>query len=151
MVIDKLTRIKEYIPSLPCLEKALACLEQARNADPGRYEFPGGFILIQTGTTSPVESGDFEAHRKYLDVQILLEGAETIAWADIDELAISVPYSEQIDRSSHSGSGCVIPVKAGMFYICYPHDAHKCCCHTNVPTTFRKAVVKLRLETESCT
>jgi len=145
MVIDKLTHIKDYIAVLPHFEEALACLDQVKSADPGRYDFSGGFILIQEGTTSSVEFGDFEAHRKYLDVQILLEGAEAIVWADIDDLTVSVPYSEQSDRSSHSGSGCTIHIQPGMFYICTPHDAHKACCHTETPAYFRKAVVKLHI------
>jgi len=146
MVIDKLTRIENYACLLPYLKEALVCLEQNKDAVPGRYEFPGGFILIQEGTTVPLDSGDFEAHRKFLDVQLLLEGAETIAWADIDDLAVSIPYDEQVDRSNHSGSGCPIPIQPGMFYICAPHDAHKACCHVDTPTHFRKAVAKLRLE-----
>lgn len=146
MVIDQLSRIEEYTFLLPHLKEVLACLDQNKDAAPGRYEFSGGFILIQEGTTSPLDAIDFEAHRKFLDVQILLEGAETIAWADIDDLAISTPYNEQVDRSNHSGIGCPIPIRPGMFYVCAPHDAHKACCHKEVPTCFRKAVVKLRLE-----
>lgn len=146
MVIDKLNRILTYADRLPNLAKAMNCLEENKDADPGRYDFEGGFILIQEGTTTPIESGDFEAHRKFLDVQILLEGAEVIAWADIDELAVTVPYNEQADRSNHSGSGSLITVRPGMFYICAPSDAHKACGHTVAPTHFRKAVVKLRIE-----
>lgn len=143
MVIDKLTHIKDYIAVLPHFEEALACLDQVKSADSGRYDFSGGFILIQEGTTSSVESGDFEAHRKYLDVQILLEGAETIVWADIADLTVSVPYNEQTDRGGYCGNGCTIEIRPGMFYVCDPHDAHKCCHHTDTPTPFRKAVIKL--------
>lgn len=146
MVIDKLSRIHAYARALPHLVQALACLEKVRDADPGRYDFDGGFLLIQEGTTMPIQAGDFEAHRKYLDVQILLEGAETIAWADIGDLTVSVPYNEQADRSNHSGSGCTIPIKPDMFYICAPHDAHKACGHVETPAHFRKVVMKLRLE-----
>ena len=80
MILDKLTRIDQYRPLLPHLSAAMARLEEIKDAAPGRYEYEHGFILIQEGTTSPIEAGDFEAHRKFLDVQILLSGAETIAW-----------------------------------------------------------------------
>lgn len=144
MVIDKLSRLNTY--QLPHLEAALACLEQVKANAPGRYEFDGGFILIQEGTTSPLAAADFEAHRKYLDVQIVLDGEEQIALADPDDLAVTVPYSEAADRSSHFGSGCTIQVKKGTFYVCYPTDAHKCCGHVHTPTSYRKAVVKLSME-----
>lgn len=143
MVIDKLNHIREY--TLPHLDAALACLEQVRSADPGRYEFEGGFILIQKGTTTPLAPADFEAHRKYLDVQVVLDGEERIAWADLDDLTVTVPYSDQVDRSNHSGTGCTLQIKKDMFYICYPHDAHKCCGHVHAPTAYLKAVVKLCL------
>lgn len=145
MVIDKLNRIHTYHCALPHLAQALACLETVRDAAPGRYAFDGGFLLIQEGTTTPIQDGDFEAHRTYLDVQILLEGEETIAWADIDDLTLSLPYNPQTDRSGHSGKGCTISIQPGMFYICAPHDAHKACGHLEAPSRFRKAVIKLRL------
>ena len=144
MVIDKLSRLNTY--QLPHLEAALACLDQVKANIPGRYEFDGGFILIQEGSTTLLAPADFEAHRKYLDVQIVLDGEERIAWADLDDLTVTVPYSETADRSNHSGSGCTIQVKKDMFYVCYPTDAHKCCGHTHTPTSYRKAVVKLSME-----
>lgn len=143
MLIDKMTRIDAYTAMIPHLKAGLVCWDAHKDDIPGRYEFSGGFMLIQEGTTSPVTIGDFEAHRKYLDVQILIEGAETIVWADIADLTISIPYDDRVDRGNYCGNGCTIEIKPGMFYVCDPHDAHKCCCHTDTPTPFRKAVIKL--------
>jgi YhcH/YjgK/YiaL family protein len=98
------------------------------------------------GTTNPIAAGDFEAHRKYLDVQILLDGAETIALADLDELSCSEEYDSAKDRGMFAGEGVTIGIRPGMFYVCFPHDAHKACGHLDTPTSFRKAVIKLRLE-----
>lgn len=144
MIIDKLSRLENY--DLPNLKAALACLEQVRDAAPGRYDFEGGFILLQSGTTTPLANGDFEAHRKYLDVQVMLEGEERFAWAALEDLTVTDPYNEQADRSNHAGEGCIVQIKTGMFYVLYPTDAHKCCGHVHTPTSFRKAVVKLPLE-----
>lgn len=147
MILDQMCHIQDYAAGLPHLAEALACLEQNRTSAPGRYSFPGGFLLIQEGVTAPLDAGAFEAHRSHLDVQILLEGAETMAWAEIDELTVAEPYDEQADKSLHTGDGCPIPIRPGMFYVCAPHDAHKACCHTAAPTRFRKAVLKLLLDT----
>ena len=146
MIIDKLNRIDRYHALLPHLDEAMARLEEIRDAAPGRYEYDGGFILIQEGTTNPIDAGDFEAHRKYLDVQILLEGAETIAWADLDALRCSEEYDAEKDRGMYAGEGVTVDITPGMFYVCFPQDAHKACGHLEAPTAFRKAVVKLRLE-----
>ena len=146
MILDKLSRIDMYRPLLPHLDEALTCLERIRDAAPGRYEYSGGFILIQEGTTKPLSAGDFEAHRKYLDVQVLLSGVETVAWADLDELACNEVYDEGKDRGMYAGEGCPVKIWPGMFYACFPKDAHKACGHLDAPTSFRKAVIKLRLE-----
>lgn len=146
MVIDKLTNIGKYRPMLPHLDAALVCLKNVQGKEPGRYDFDGGFILIQAGTTNPIDAGAFEVHRKYLDVQILLSGAETIMWADLADLNVTTfPYDETLDRSNHAGTGCRMEIQPGMFYLCAPHDAHKACGHVSTPTAFRKAVVKLRI------
>ncbi len=146
MILDKLSRIELYRALLPHLDAALSKLEEIRDSAPGRYDYDGGFILIQEGTTKPLAAGDFEAHRKYLDVQVLLSGAETIAWADLDTLSCTEAYDAQKDRGMYAGTGASIAIAPGMFYVCFPADAHKACGHLEAPTAFRKAVVKLRLE-----
>ena len=144
MILDTFSHVGEY--ALPHLPEALSCFENVKDAAPGRYEYDGGFILIQEGMTSPVENGDFEAHRKFLDVQVLLDGAETIAWADLAQLRCTEEYDAGKDRGMYAGEGTTLAIKPGMFYVCFPHDAHKACGHVSESTPFRKAVVKLRIE-----
>ena len=144
MILDSFSHVEEY--ALPHLPEALACFEQVKDLAPGRYEYDGGFILIQEGTPSPITAGDFEAHRKFLDVQVLLAGAETIAWADLAELRCSEEYDAGKDRGMYAGEGTILSVKPGMCYVCFPHDGHKACGHVSEPTPFRKAVIKLKIE-----
>ena len=85
MILDNIRRLGGC--SLPHLPQAMECLERVKDAPPGRYEFSGGFLMIQEGTTNPIGTGCFEAHRKYLDVQLLLRGAETILWAPLEAVS----------------------------------------------------------------
>ncbi len=144
MILDNIRRLGGC--SLPHLAQAMECLERVKDAPPGRYEFSGGFLMIQEGTTNPIGTGCFEAHRKYLDVQLLLRGAETILWAPLEAVSPAGAYDPQADRSAHTGAGAPIPIAPGTFYVCFPQDAHQCCLHTAAPTSYRKAVIKLRLE-----
>lgn len=146
MIIDHIDRLKQYEAFLPHLSEAETCLIEHMHDVPGRYCFTGGFILIQEGTTVPLATADFEAHRKYLDLQILLDGAETIEWAEICRLKRTRPYDTQNDRELFSGKGCTFHISPDTFYICSPHDAHKASGHTDLPSYFRKAVVKLQIE-----
>lgn len=147
MVVESLTMLEKYVPHIPHLAEGLACLTAHRgDAAPARFEFPGGFMLLQEGTTRSVDEGDYEAHRVYLDVQVLLEGSETVVWADAATLAETVPYDAVKDKVMYAGPGGILEIKPGMCYLCWPHDAHKACRCTGQPGPFRKAVIKLLLK-----
>lgn len=61
----------------------MEAINHAGNLEVGRYEFDGGYFMVQKGTTRPLEEGTFEAHRRYIDVQIVVEGSEELAWEDL--------------------------------------------------------------------
>jgi YhcH/YjgK/YiaL family protein len=146
MLLDLLSRMDRYTGVIPHLADGLACLNEHREETaPARYSFPGGYLMLQAGETKAADSGDFEAHRTYLDVQVLLEGSEVILWADADALEESVPYDSEKDKVLYRGEGSPVAIRPGMCYICWPHDAHKACRHLDGPTTYRKAVIKLEL------
>lgn len=84
-----------------------------------------------------------EAHRKYMDVQIMLEGGETVYYADIDGLTETVPYKEDIVFYEKAGQPARI--EKGMFYLALPHDGHLPSCHLDGPGKFRKIVLKIRV------
>ena len=103
--------------------------------------------MVQTGETKPLLEGTFEAHRKYVDVQILVEGKEEIAWSDVSDLKISIPYDLKKDAERLDGDkDHHILIKEGMFYMAFPNDGHKPVSHTQKKHTFTKIVMKLPVE-----
>ncbi|MEG0369774.1 MAG: YhcH/YjgK/YiaL family protein, partial [Hungatella sp.] len=110
----------------------------------GRYEFDGGFFLVQKGITKPMEEGDFEVHRKYVDVQMVMKGSEDLAWAEINDLKETIPYDSQRDAALYSGdTNHRMAITAGMCYIAFPHDGHRPIRHVEKPQKFVKIVMKL--------
>jgi len=147
MIVESLEKLRAYAPHIPHLSEGLACLaDHKEDAAPARYGFPGGFMMLQEGTTRPVEDGDYEAHKAYLDVQVLLDGGETVVWADAAALTETMPYDADKDKVMYAGPGSILEVKPGMCCLCWPHDAHKACRCSGEPGTFRKAVIKLELK-----
>lgn len=143
MLLVDLERV-DIISGLPHISEGLACLQAHQDAiAPARYDFQGGYLMIQEGKTRSLAEGLFEAHKRFLDVQVLLEGQETIEWADIDRLKAVVGYDEGTDKEMYQGSGTVMTVHQGQCYICWPYDGHKACRHTEVSHHYRKAVIKL--------
>ena len=145
MIIDRLENLNCYKAVLPGIEEGMKAVE-ALGADPavGRYEFEGGYFMIQAGETVPIERGDYEAHRKYIDVQIILQGREEIAWADLGTLKTTEAYNEQKDKEMLGGEAeYTAMINAGTFWVALPQDAHKACKHTAAPSTYKKVVMKL--------
>lgn len=143
MIIDYTKNLSQYAPILNNLDAALAAVKALPSWEVGTYQFEGGYFMIQKGTTNPIHNGDFEAHRKYVDVQLVLEGSELIAWKEIDQTEV-VLYEEDKDKVTCKGSvEEIIEMKTGMCWVAYPNDCHKGCGHIDAPTTYTKAVIKL--------
>lgn len=147
MLLDSIDRLHLYADKIPHLAEGLACLnEHINDTEDGRYEFEGGFIMIQTGTCKDLANPDFEAHRNYVDVQCLLSGEEWFEWCDIREMEVKVPYDPGKDKEVVVGSGSTMMLRPGMAVLFWPNDAHKPGSCPGGGAPFHKAVVKLKLD-----
>lgn len=148
MIVDYLYRFKQYTRNIPELFEAIKFAEKVRkdNLPVGRYMVGNNYALVQEGTTRPFAEGKFEAHKKYLDVQIMIDGFEYMEYTDLIDLILDVPYDEQKDIEFLNGKGCPLLIKPGMFYVVYPGDGHKPCCHGTQPSNYKKVVVKIRID-----
>lgn len=144
MIVDKLDNIFLYEPLVKNLKNGMEAVRALADYAVGRYDFDGGYFMVQKGSTKPLQEGTFEAHRKYVDVQILVEGSEEVAWQDITDLTTAIDYNPEKDAERLSGSfDHVIKISEGMFYIAFPHDGHKPVSHTAEQQSFTKIVMKL--------
>lgn len=145
MVVDSLDRIMMYAPLVNHLEAGMDTVKKlGDNLEVGRYEFEGGFLLVQKGATKPLEEGTYEAHRKYVDVQIIVEGSEEVAWKDLKDLTTAIEYNPEKDAERLDGTfDHVMKISAGMFYMAFPHDGHKPVSHTKEQQSYTKIVMKL--------
>ena len=145
MIIDRCENIGLYRRILPGVDAGLEAL-RALGETPavGRYEFDGGYFMIQEGDTKSIPEGEYEAHRKYIDVQIVLRGEETVAWAHLSELTEAGAYDEVKDKQMFAGepAQCNV-IREGMVWIAFPEDGHKACRHLQEQTHYLKAVMKL--------
>ena len=138
MIIDRIKNIEYYETILPGLKNGLNTLRQLPSQEVGRYEFEGGFLMIQEGTTKPMSEGTFEAHRKYVDVQIMLQGCEELAWEEYDLLNPVVPYNEEKDQERLDGErNHSMLISEGMFFAAFPQDGHKAVSHTGEQHHYR--------------
>ncbi len=145
MIIDRMDYITEYESMLPHLASGLAFLQENPRLSEGKHVFPGGFVLVQAGMTRPVAEGTFEAHKKYIDIQILVEGNEIVVWNRLEKMTQIGDYDEEKDKLTLGGEGAVLELKPGMFCALFSSDAHTACRHLEgaQANPYKKYVMKL--------
>lgn len=98
------------------------------HADLGRIELKGDELFINNVNPEclPADKQVLELHRDYVDVHILLEGAERIGWKAIEDLAAEKkPYEEGGDCALYSDVPTTfVDLLPGQFAIVYPEDPH---------------------------
>jgi YhcH/YjgK/YiaL family protein len=117
----------------------------------GRVDLAGDdvFALVQQYTTKPLDKAKFEAHRKYIDVQFVYSGRETILWAP---LAAMTEETMAYDAEKEAALFTLVPdvtplhLSAGHFAILYPEDAHAPCVEWDTPSEVFKVVVKVAVD-----
>lgn len=96
--------------------------------DCGRIEIKGDDLFINNDNPTCIseEKQVLELHRKYIDVQLLLEGKERIGWKAIEDLEQEYkPYDEERDCAFYSDRPTTfIDLLPGQFVILYPDDPH---------------------------
>ena len=93
------------------------------------------------------ESGFFEAHKKYIDVQLLLTGEEILEYTNLTGLNIKTDYDDTRDiEFYYDGDNPKIPIllKSGFFAVLYPADAHKPQLMYKTNQKVKKVVVKIK-------
>jgi biofilm protein TabA len=112
-----------------------------------RYELADGmFAMIETSNTRPKEAAKLESHQKYVDIQIVLSGAESIAWCPVDELDIETLYDEESDVEFYQlsdDSNGVVRNLPGFFAVFWPNDAHAPLLQVDNIAQVKKVVIKI--------
>jgi YhcH/YjgK/YiaL family protein len=103
------------------------------------------YYTIQRYTTKPMNQGNLEAHRKYIDIQFLLSGVEILGYAPLKGLTTVEEYNPEKDIAFFHTPTDITKVKleSGLFCILFPDDAHLPCCHFAEPFEVRKVVIKI--------
>lgn len=145
MILCPWNQIDRYRDSIPHLQEAIDLVNSLTDMSPATYPLPHGKVMVQRGITHELESAKAEAHKKYLDIQLVCEGSEMCGWANTETLTPTAPFDEEKDCGLYQGDTVPFLITAGMCYVLFPEDAHKPCTHIKTPTTYTKLVIKLAL------
>jgi biofilm protein TabA len=112
-----------------------------------KIELSGGsFAINQSYQAKLRPEGFFEAHRKYIDVQVIVDGFESMEVEDLSRLEVSQEYNAERDflKLADTSAASVLAMRAGDVAIFFPEDAHMPSLRLdNRPSLVRKTVVKV--------
>ena len=149
MIYDTLEHAGQYRKLSGNLAKALDYLTgtELETVEAGRVEIDGErvFALFQSYETKP-ENDRPEAHRKYIDIQYLIEGEELIGVAPLTSMERVAEAAPERDIWFYEGETAKLPLGGGRFAILFPQDAHAPCIAAGECRPVRKVVVKVAVE-----
>lgn len=133
MIHDSIANAAAYAALHPRFAAAFAWLrEHAASAEPGRHEVEGRDLFVNVDHTAShaFDPSKFELHRRYIDIQYLVEGEEDIWVGPPDAMAVAVPFDEAKDVSWHRHEGTAglhrVVMRPGDFLVLWPGaEAHQ--------------------------
>ena len=143
--------LKEWrnLPGLAGLEGAFEFLEKNQHQELplGKQAIEGEdmYAIVVRAPSRPEETGQFESHRKYIDVQYLDAGMESIGFIPITNLTVATPYLEEKDIEFYElpESYEKLAMYPGRFAVFFPGEGHLPNCHLGGEHQLSKIVIKV--------
>ncbi len=148
MIYDKLNNINKYNVISEKVSDFLLGLTPEIAA--GRYVIDENtYVNIDVYNSKDFNNCKLEAHKKYIDIQMLITGNERLDYINTDGLKVSEEYDENRDIMFFETPD--IPLNSVQltpynFALIYPHEAHMPQINYNNKThSVKKAVVKIKI------
>jgi len=132
MIYDRLENLSRYSSLFAGADEVIRFLAEAaaRTPAPGKYELDGRrlFVNVQEYAPKTFDPDRLEYHRDYIDIQLLLAGAESLYYAPLDGLETVAGYDAEkdcgFDRLPSPEAGTRIPLVPGNFVLLFPGEGH---------------------------
>ena len=150
MIFDNLDNCEAYY-GLKNLKQGFEFLKNTdlKNLKDGQYKIDGDriFANVQSLTTKPKEDKKWEVHRKYIDIQYVINGCECMGFGLLENFSTVIePYNSEKDVEFMDGKGfSFVNVKEGNFTVFYPNDVHAPMLAVDKPENIKKVIVKIAI------
>jgi biofilm protein TabA len=133
-------------------DKAFAFLKNSdlTKLEPKRYDIDGDklYAIVSEGMTKNEEDTKFEAHRKYIDIQHVIAGAEQMSitpMADKQDELVAYDPAKDVEFMTVKGTSSFEATPEKLF-IFFPSDIHRPSVKIGESKMVRKVVIKLRID-----
>lgn len=148
MIYDNIKNAHLYFSLDEKIQKALTYLQTTdfNNVEAGTYDVENKdiYAIVSEYQTKPMTSGKWESHKKYIDIQFLINGAERIGYSESKKVITLQDYNPDDDYSIHKGEGQFVNIEENHFIILFPSDIHMPGIAVNIPKPVKKVVVKVK-------
>lgn len=147
MVVDTLEKLSHYCRLNPLFGKVCGFLaaNDLNSLAEGWHGIEGedAYVMVQRENCRRAEDANLEAHRKYIDIQICLEGLDRIGWRPLADCVKPMgEYEPEDDLIFFEDEPAAwIDLPPGRFVMLFPGDVHMPLVGSG---QVRKLVVKVR-------
>ena len=131
MILDSLKNKAQYAALHPRFQAVFDFIDNndVASLPCGRHDIDGDniYVMVQELDLREVSAARLELHRKYIDIQLLLDGpAEVFGWSEKkDCLTPETDFDEAKDIQLFTDiPQCFYTVGEGQFTILFPEDGH---------------------------
>ncbi|MGV8992292.1 MAG: YhcH/YjgK/YiaL family protein [Thiobacillus sp.] len=148
MILDTLSASDRYLGLHPLFARAFAFLRDTdlMALEPGVHAVQGEqiFSIAEACTGRTRMDAKLECHRRYIDIQLVLEGIDEMGWKPLAEcVEPATEYDAERDiRFFNDAPASWIATPPGSFCLFFPDDAHAPLVSTGL---IHKVVVKIAL------
>ena len=149
MIKNSLKYMKNYCNLSDRLKFALEYLEKTdlKNKPNGKYDILNDeiYINIQEYETKEDKDCKWEAHKRYIDIQYMIDGSEKIGVGDIHDFESVIPYDndKDVEFLKTNSDTETLTLNENDFVILYPFDVHRPQMKNKLVSRVKKAVVKV--------
>ena len=148
MILDSLPQADRYLALHPLFARAFEFLRgtDLKSLAPGKHTVEGEriFAIVEACAGRTRAEAKLECHRRYIDIQLVLEGVDEMGWKPVAECVDpATDYDVARDiRFFNDAPSSWIATPPGSFCLFFPGDAHAPLVSAG---TIRKVVVKVEL------
>lgn len=146
MIVDHFSNADRYATLGPLFKQAFDFLHTVdlETLPDGRHDLANDalFALAQRYHTKPHSEGFWEAHRRYIDLQFIVQGTERIGYAPLYRMRLE-SHDPERDLSVLQGTGDFLTLTDGCFMLLWPEDVHMPGLQAEHSGTVRKIVFKI--------
>jgi YhcH/YjgK/YiaL family protein len=151
MITGTLSQLHLYKSIHPNLAKAIEHVLQLDFATltTGKYEIEEDiFYMVNEYSTKPAGECEPERHRKYTDIQIMINGAEKFGYIPLTDQTPSTEFLPDNDVAFYTIPAekiDFVTLAPGKFIIFIPTDIHQPEVYVGAPALVKKLVVKVNM------